>query len=107
MAVHCGACGVRLCDATENYGGFPTTPSFNGWRRELGADRAIIADTCERCHARLAAAVVTAANEIVAAHQATIDALRADLAAQRAREAAYDQERAAALAEFERGWRGR
>ena len=54
MAIHCSVCAVRLHDATENYGGFPTTQE-------------LIVDTCLSCYNALAEAITQAALAIGAA----------------------------------------
>jgi hypothetical protein len=97
MAVHCGVCGERLYDATENWGSFPVNADFRGW------DESRIKDTCRDCSTVLTKAVAEAANVILAAHRPRVEALRAEVAAAQERQAQYERERAA----FDRDWASR
>lgn len=97
MAVHCGVCGERLYDATENWGSFPVGADFRGW------DESRIKDTCRACSTVLTKAVADAANVILAANLPRVEALRAEIAASQERHAQYERERAA----FDRDWASR
>ena len=85
MSIHCGACGIRLYDATENYGGFQVNGTFSGWHQELGKS-AKLSDTCKECFDVIAKAATDAANAIVAQHASKNEQLRNELHAARARE---------------------
>jgi len=100
MAVYCGVCGDRLCDATENYGGFSVLDNYEGWHREPNKPSKI-ENTCRDYYAILAAVVTQRANEIVRRNQAVHDNLRAELHAQRQTEAQYKRDEA----EFRANWR--
>ena len=99
MAVHCGVCGQRLYDATENWGAFPVNGDFTGWSRQGTIhDEMHIKDTCRDCSVALRKVVTDAANVIVDANRARVEALCADVAAARERQAQHERARA----EFER-----
>jgi len=102
MAVHCGACGTRLADATENYGGFAVNSGFNGWNQEPGGRASVLHDTCKTCWLAIAAAATETANRIVAANKDTHDRLRAELHEQRDAEADFKQAEAAFHANYRR-----
>ena len=103
MAVHCGVCGERLYDATENYSGFDVAEDFKGWC--IGARRKTmtIDDTCIHCWRILRQAVADAANVIVAANINRVNALRAELMADMERQAKLAKDRA----DFESEWAAR
>jgi len=103
MAVHCGVCGSRLSDASENEGSFQVTGKFLGWYTDTGKIDAQINNSCEDCARILRGVITEAANKIVESHSKTVDALRSDLHAGRELQA----KRARDKAQFEREWEAR
>ena len=101
--VHCSVCGTRIYEQTDNFGGFPSSPSFNGWNLSGHPSHPVISDTCGSCHDRLLNALVVVANEIVSDNQSVVDQRRAELVAWQEQENEY----AMARAEFELNYRRR
>ena len=100
MAVHCGVCGTRLFDATENGGSFQTTKAFKGWDERRPGEPPNIGDTCDGCAHILRGVVTEAANAIVERFKLQVDTLRAEVKASRERAAKFERDKA----QFEREW---
>jgi hypothetical protein len=123
MAVHCGTCGERLGDATENGGPFtlngedfgglmlivdhrfgrhddPGGLSAAALRGAVRDGRCIIENTCEPCAATLRDAVTAAARLIAAKNQERLVPLKTEMAEFRKREARLDDEKK----KFEQEW---
>ena len=106
MAVHCGVCGTRLFDATENDGSFQVTGAFTGWDGDVNEELVRygrgpqIRDTCLDCANVLRVAITEAANVIVERHRPVVEILRAEVKAARERAAKFERDKA----QFEREW---
>jgi len=101
--MHCGVCGTRLYEQTDNYGSFPVSADFKGWDDRTVREDRCVKDTCRDCSKTLTGVITEAANKIVAANLGRVEALRIEVADARARQAQFEKDKA----DFESEWHAR